>query len=117
MEYSLSELDSICDDWVRLLTLILGWPRAAAIAWARDRIALADNAFFSHETISWYVLPLIITDDVRRRTRSLGELESRMDLALERFRQSSSSEVRSDQVEQIRNEIREIIAAHTAPAE
>lgn len=117
MEYSLSELDSICDDWVRLLTQVLGWPRTAAIAWARDRIALADNAFFSHETTSWYVLPLIITDDVRRRTRSLGELESRIDLVLERFRQSSSSDVRREKVEHIRNEIREIIAAHTAPPE
>lgn len=111
MELTQAELDDLRKDWTRLLTLALGWSPEAAAEWAQGHIHFAENDFFLHETTSYYVLPLIITDEVRQNSRRLGELQSKLDLALERFRQIPPSEVGPEQIAAIRKEIREIIDA------
>jgi hypothetical protein len=118
MEYSSTEMDEVCEDWIQLITLVLGSPRDAATEWAREHVRPAmDNPLFLHETTSWYILPLIITDEVRRKSRSMGELESKLDLALERFRQKMSGQVSAEQIDAIRGEIRGIIEANVASLE
>ena len=111
MDYSPAEIDEVREDWIRLLTLVLGWPRDMAMAWARDHVDMMENPFFSHENISWPVVPLFITDDVRRQTKAIGELHASLDLALERFRRDTSAVVNAERVEAIRKEIRDIIEA------
>ena len=109
MEVSEREADEICKDWVRLLTLVLGWSHDKAIAWARAHRDDMENPFFLHETTSWYILGEIITENVRRQTKTIGQLESKLDLALERFRRATVDSVRPEQVAAIRKEVREII--------
>lgn len=112
MELTQAELNDVCKDWTRLVSLALGWSPEAAAEWARGHIHFAESEFFLHETTSYYVLPLIITDEVRQNSRRLGELESKLDLALERFRQKPPAEVGSERIAEIRREIREIIEAN-----
>jgi len=117
MELSATDMDKVCKDWIGLLTLVVGLPQDVAIAWARDHRSAMHSPLFLHETTSWYILPLIITDDVRRRTRSLGDLESKIDLALERFRQKMWRDVDAMQINAIRTEIREIVDSYIEPSE
>ena len=114
MELTQAELDDFCKDWIRLLTLALGWSPEAAAEWAQCHVHFAESDLFLHETTSYYVLPLIITDEVRQNSRRLGELQSNLDLALERFRQQPPAEIGPELIAAIRREIREIIDSNRA---
>jgi hypothetical protein len=113
VKVSLSEKDKdeVCDDWIRLLTLVLEWPKDKAEAWAlSNRAAMDDEDWFLHETTSWYVIWDIITDEIWTRAKRPGDMMSQIDLALERFRIKSKGDVAVEQIEAIRAEIRSIIA-------
>src|SRR4051812_22911633 len=110
MSLSMKHKDEVCEDWVRLLTLVLEWPKDTAEAWAESkRVVMDDEDWFLHETTSWYVIPAIITDEIWSRARKPGDMVSRIGLALERFRIQAESDVAVEQIEAIRSELRTII--------
>lgn len=117
MEISPSDVEEVCNDWVRLLTIVFAWSEESATAWARDHASTASGPLFLHESTSWYLLPAVITREVRRRTKALGELESKVDLALERFRKKMRSGVTDEEVGAIRSEIRAIFDAYVPPTD
>ncbi|HSZ57638.1 MAG TPA: hypothetical protein VK797_18390 [Tepidisphaeraceae bacterium] len=115
MDYSASEMEAICNDWIRILTLAMDWPHDKARDWARNQIQSAkDDPFFSHETVSWYLLPLIITDEISTQTKSMGDLRSSLDLTLESFREKMWGEISAEEIDRVRAEIRRIIDRYTA---
>ena len=110
MGLTTKDKDEVCDVWVRLLTLALGWPKERAKLWAEGQRSLMDNEdWFLHETTSWYVLNAVITDEIRTSAKRPGDMASQLDLALERFRIKSERNVSAEDVEAIRSEIRAII--------
>jgi hypothetical protein len=118
MEVTQEDVYAICSDWIRLLTLVLEWPENKAVEWANGPgRELMKNPFFTHETVSYHIMPLIITNEVRQQTVAMGELRSRLDLALERFRRETETSVRPEQVTAIRREIRDIIESCTRPVQ
>lgn len=115
MDLTQEDVESLCRDWVRLLTLVLDWPHDKAVAWARGPgCESMESSFFLHETTSWYIMGHIITNEVRQKTVAMGELRSRLDLALEKFRRETETSVRPEQVTAIRKEIRDIIESCAA---
>lgn len=53
--------------WAKLAQGLLLWSDERATAWASKRIeALGDNPFLSHEHASWYVVPELVPETLRR---------------------------------------------------
>ena len=103
---------------MRLLTLVLQWPRDAAIVWARDEMPTdMEDPWFLHETISWHIVPLIATEEVIKQARAPGELRSQLIHALERFRRKATDRIGAEDIEAIRKEIRCIVEAQMGPAQ
>src|SRR5579871_1738005 len=110
MGLSMKDKDEVCEEWVRLLTLALEWPKAAAEAWAENKRALMDNEdWFLHETTSCYVTDAIVTNEIWAKAKRPGDMRSQISLALERFRIKSKHGGAEEQIESIRAEIRGII--------
>ena len=75
------------EEWRILLSNLLGWPDGKAADWARLRIqSVGDNPYLTHEHASWYLLSLLVPDDLKAK---LGPRLNQFGSSLERAIHSS----------------------------
>src|SRR5437763_14218515 len=82
-----NDMDQYIESWVILLTELGHWSESDAREWSvRRREAFEGNPFLEHEPASWYVIPVMISDSVRRRAGNrLIQLQERLTQVLQEY--------------------------------